>query len=56
MVAVSGPAAAADTATINGATTYQTMAGFGASEAFGEADTVMNAADRGPAAGAGAVA
>jgi O-glycosyl hydrolase len=37
------PAAAADTATINGATTYQTMAGFGASEAFGEAQTVMNA-------------
>ena len=37
------PAAAADTATINGATTYQTMAGFGASEAFGEAATVMNA-------------
>jgi hypothetical protein len=26
-----------------GATTYQTVAGFGASEAFGEADTVMNA-------------
>ena len=43
MVAVSGPALAADTATINGATTYQTMAGFGASEAFGEADAVMNA-------------
>jgi O-glycosyl hydrolase len=43
MVAVSGPALAADTATINGATTYQTMAGFGASEAFGQADTVLNA-------------
>ncbi len=43
MVAVSGPALAADTATINGATTYQTMAGFGASEAFGQADTIMNA-------------
>ena len=42
MVAVSGPALAADTATINGATTYQTMAGFGASEAFGQAQTVMN--------------
>ena len=63
MVAVSGPALAADTATINGATTYQTMAGFGASEAFGEADTVMNlpAADQqqaldllySPTAGAG---
>jgi O-glycosyl hydrolase len=46
MVAVvvpSGTAYAADTATINGATTYQTVAGFGASEAFGEASTVMNA-------------
>ena len=43
MVAVSGPALAADTATINGATTYQTMAGFGASEGFGAADAVMNA-------------
>ena len=43
VAAVSGPAAAADTATINGATTFQTMAGFGASEAFGQADTIMNA-------------
>jgi O-glycosyl hydrolase len=34
---------AASTATINGATTYQTINGFGASEAFGEAQTVMNA-------------
>jgi O-glycosyl hydrolase len=34
---------AADTATINGSTTYQTIAGFGASEAFGEASSVMNA-------------
>jgi len=34
---------AADAATINGSTTYQTIAGFGASEAFGEAETVMNA-------------
>ena len=42
MVAVSGPALAADTATINGATTYQTITGFGASEAFGQAETVMN--------------
>ena len=39
----SGPAYAADSATINGATTYQTIAGFGASEAFGEAASVMNA-------------
>ncbi|HEY1615999.1 MAG TPA: cellulose binding domain-containing protein [Streptosporangiaceae bacterium] len=43
LVALAGPASAADTATINGATTYQTMAGFGASEGFGEAATVMNA-------------
>jgi O-glycosyl hydrolase len=42
MVAVSGPALAADTATINGATSYQTITGFGASEAFGQAQTVMN--------------
>src|SRR5579875_606890 len=37
------PALAASAATINGGTTYQTIAGFGASEAFGEAQTVMNA-------------
>jgi O-glycosyl hydrolase len=43
LVASAGPAAAADTATINGATTYQTITGFGASEAFGQASTVMNA-------------
>jgi O-glycosyl hydrolase len=43
VVGTSGPAYAADTASINGATTYQTIAGFGASEAFGEAATVMNA-------------
>ncbi len=42
-MAVAGPAAAADTATINGATTFQTITGFGASEAFGQASTVMNA-------------
>jgi O-glycosyl hydrolase len=36
-------ALAAGTATINGGTTYQTITGFGASEAFGEASTVMNA-------------
>ena len=35
MVAVSGPALAADTATINGATTYQTMAGFSPSGGAG---------------------
>ncbi|HJP76436.1 MAG TPA: cellulose binding domain-containing protein [Pseudonocardiaceae bacterium] len=38
-----GTAFAASTATINGATTYQTITGFGASEGFGEASTVMNA-------------
>ncbi len=43
LAAPAAPALAADTATINGATTYQTMTGFGASEAFGEASTVMNA-------------
>jgi len=32
---------AADTATINGATTYQTIDGFGSSEAFGQAASVM---------------
>jgi hypothetical protein len=43
LVASAGPAAAADTATINGASTFQTITGFGASEAFGEAQAVMNA-------------
>ena len=43
VVVPSSPAYAADSASINGATTYQTIAGFGASEAFGEAATVMNA-------------
>ncbi len=43
LVGVAKPALAADTATINGATTYQTMAGFGASEGFGQASTVMDA-------------
>jgi hypothetical protein len=33
------PALAASTATINGGTTFQTITGFGASEAFGEALT-----------------
>ncbi len=37
------PALAASSATINGGTTYQTITGFGASEGFGEASTVMNA-------------
>jgi hypothetical protein len=42
MAAVAGPAAAADTASINGATTFQTIAGFGASEGFYQAATIMN--------------
>jgi O-glycosyl hydrolase len=37
------PAAAQDSASINGSTTYQTISGFGASEAFGQAATVMDA-------------
>jgi O-glycosyl hydrolase len=37
------PALAASTATINGGSTFQTITGFGASEAFGEAATVMDA-------------
>ncbi len=43
MAAHPGPAAASATATINGFTTYQRITGFGASEAFGQAQTVMNA-------------
>jgi O-glycosyl hydrolase len=35
---------AASTVTVNGSTTYQQVAGFGASESFGQADTIMNAA------------
>jgi O-glycosyl hydrolase len=45
-IAVAGPAvpaSAASTATVNGGTTFQTITGFGASEAFGQAATVMNA-------------
>jgi O-glycosyl hydrolase len=57
------PAFAASSATINGGSTFQTIAGFGASEGFGEASTVMNAASSvqqqalnllyGPTSGAG---
>lgn len=43
VLSVAHSAYAADAATINGSTTYQTITGFGASEAFGEAQTVMNA-------------
>jgi O-glycosyl hydrolase len=61
--AQSNPASAAGTSTINGSTTFQTITGFGASEAFGEAQTVMNASSSvqqqalnllyGPTSGAG---
>jgi O-glycosyl hydrolase len=43
VVLPSAPAYAADSASINGSTTFQKIAGFGASEAFGEAGSVMNA-------------
>ena len=36
------PALAASTAAINGGTTFQTITGFGASEGFGQAATIMN--------------
>lgn len=37
------PALAADSASISGSTTHQTMTGFGFAEAFGQAASVMNA-------------
>src|SRR5215471_16526507 len=37
------PALAADTATINGSSAFQTISGFGFAEAFGQASQVMNA-------------
>ena len=43
VVLPAAPALAADSATINGAIRRQTIAGFGVSEGFGEAATVMNA-------------
>src|SRR5215472_18190309 len=43
LTVASHDAYAASTATINGSTTFQTITGFGASEAFGEASSVMNA-------------
>src|SRR2546423_15329030 len=43
LVAVTQPAASAATAvTVNGATTYQTIDGFGVSEAFGQANSIRN--------------
>jgi O-glycosyl hydrolase len=41
LVSVARPALAADSATINGAQTFQTITGFGASEGFGQAETIM---------------
>jgi O-glycosyl hydrolase len=43
LVSLGSPALAADTAAVNGATTDQTITGFGASEGFGQASTVMDA-------------
>ena len=43
LVSVARPALAADSATINGGTTFQTITGFGASEGFGQAETIMGA-------------
>jgi len=42
-VAAPGSAEAASTATIDGSVHYQTIAGFGSSEAFGQAEDIMNA-------------
>ena len=42
LVSTGPPALAASTATINGGTTLQTITGFGASEGFGQASTIMN--------------
>ena len=43
VVGTVSPATASTTAIIDGSTTYQRISGFGASEAFGQASTVMNA-------------
>jgi O-glycosyl hydrolase len=43
IVGTVSPARASAAAIINGSTTYQRISGFGASEAFGEASTVMSA-------------
>jgi O-glycosyl hydrolase len=42
LLAVGPPARAQEAITINGGTTYQTIAGFGASEAFGQASTLLD--------------
>jgi O-glycosyl hydrolase len=41
LVSVAHPALAASSATINGGQTFQTITGFGASEGFGEANSIM---------------
>jgi O-glycosyl hydrolase len=43
IVAPATPASAASVATIDGSVRYQTIVGFGASEAFGQAQQIMNA-------------
>jgi len=42
LLAIGSPAMAQGTITINGGTTYQTIAGFGASEGFGQASTLLD--------------
>ena len=42
LVSVAHPALAASSATINGGQTFQTITGFGASEGFGQAQTIMS--------------
>jgi O-glycosyl hydrolase len=43
IVVPAAPASAASVATIDGSVHYQTIAGFGSSEAFGQAEDIMNA-------------
>jgi O-glycosyl hydrolase len=43
IVVPAAPAAAASVATIDGSVHYQTIVGFGSSEAFGQAEDIMNA-------------
>jgi O-glycosyl hydrolase len=42
IVAVQSPASAASTVSVNGATTFQTIDGFGISEAFNQANSIRN--------------
>jgi len=42
IVAAQSPASAASTVSVNGGTTFQTIDGFGVSEAFGQANSIRN--------------